>query len=76
MSIRGGIFMFDYHMHSHFSADCSTSMEDMVVGSIKRGLKEICFTEHIDYEYPDETIVFEFDLREYERDIEQSATEI
>ena len=57
--------MFDYHMHSHFSADCSVSMEDMIVGSIEKGLKEICFTEHIDYDYPDDTIVFEFDLQEY-----------
>lgn len=63
--------MFDYHMHSHFSADCSVSMEDMVVGAIQKGLKEICFTEHIDYDYPDETIVFEFDLQEYEETLQQ-----
>lgn len=60
-----GINMFDYHMHSHFSADCSISMEDMVVGAIQKGLTEICFTEHIDYDYPDETIIFDFDLGEY-----------
>ena len=71
MSIHGGIIMFDYHMHSHFSADCFVSMEEMVVGSIKKDLKEICFTEHIDYEYPDETIVFEFDLQEYEETLKQ-----
>lgn len=58
--------MFDYHMHSHFSADCDVPMEDMIVGAIEKGLTEICFTEHIDYEYPDDTIVFEFDLKEYD----------
>ncbi|MCZ2259566.1 histidinol-phosphatase HisJ family protein [Sporosarcina sp. G11-34] len=63
--------MFDYHMHSHFSADCSVSMEDMIVGSINKGMKEICFTEHIDYDYPDETIVFDFDLNEYDKTIKQ-----
>ena len=52
-------------MHSSFSADCPISMEDMIVGSIQKGLTEICFTEHIDYEYPDETIVFDFDKKEY-----------
>ncbi|MDS9473030.1 histidinol-phosphatase HisJ family protein [Sporosarcina pasteurii] len=57
--------MFDFHMHSDFSADCNVSMEEMVVGSINKGLKEICFTEHIDYEYPDDSIIFEFDLKEY-----------
>ena len=63
--------MFDYHLHSYFSADCSVPMEDMVVGAIEKGLKEICFTEHIDYDYPDETIVFEFDLKEYEEKLQE-----
>lgn len=63
--------MFDYHMHSHFSADCSVSMEEMIAVAINKGLTEICFTEHIDYEYPDETIVFEFDLKEYDETLKQ-----
>ncbi|MER2089790.1 MAG: histidinol-phosphatase HisJ family protein [Sporosarcina sp.] len=57
--------MFDYHMHSSFSADCKVSMEDMIDGAIQKGLTEICFTEHIDYEYPDDTIYFDFDKKEY-----------
>lgn len=57
--------MFDYHMHSHFSADCKEPMENMIASSIEKGLTEICFTEHIDYEYPDDSILFEFDLKEY-----------
>lgn len=61
--------MFDYHMHSHFSADCSVSTEDMVRGAIKKGLSEICFTEHIDYDYPDKDFVFEFDLTKYHEQI-------
>lgn len=72
MSTEGDtIFMFDYHMHSDFSADCSVSMERMVLGAIEKGLQEICFTEHIDYEYPDETIVFEFDLHAYDAKIKE-----
>ena len=39
----------DYHMHSSFSADSVTPMEDMVKRSIELGIKEICFTEHVDY---------------------------
>lgn len=57
--------MFDFHMHSHFSADCSIAMEKMVLASIKKGLKGICFTDHIDYDYPSKDFVFEFDLHEY-----------
>lgn len=59
--------MFDYHMHSDFSADCTTKMEDTIESSIKKGLTEICFTEHIDYEYPDETIVFDLDIPAYKQ---------
>src|SRR5690625_1107205 len=57
--------MFDYHMHSAFSADCSVATENMVIAAINKGLTEICFTEHIDYEYPDKDFIFEFDLDKY-----------
>lgn len=63
--------MFDYHMHSDFSADCSVSTEDMVIGAIEKGLKKICFTEHIDYEYPDKDFIFEFDLQAYDVKIQE-----
>lgn len=63
----GDFLMFDYHMHSSFSADCSVPMENMVAGAIQKGLTEICFTEHIDYEYPDKDFIFEFDLAEYDK---------
>lgn len=50
--------MYDFHMHSTFSADCEVPMEEMVQAGIKQQLKKICFTEHIDYEYPDPSITF------------------
>jgi len=62
--------MFDYHMHSTFSADCETPMEETVKSAIEKGLKEICFTEHIDYEYPDKSIVFDIDIPAYTKEIE------
>jgi histidinol-phosphatase (PHP family) len=63
--------MFDYHVHSDFSADCKTPMEETVLRGIELGFKEICFTEHIDYDYPDSSIVFEFDLALYDQKIKQ-----
>ncbi len=57
--------MFDYHMHSIFSADCDTPMEETIEEAIARGFTEICFTEHIDYEYPDPTITFDLDIDAY-----------
>ena len=40
---------YDYHMHCNFSEDSKTPMEDMINRSIELGLKEICFTDHVDY---------------------------
>ncbi|MCM3740494.1 histidinol-phosphatase HisJ family protein [Oceanobacillus luteolus] len=63
--------MFDYHMHSNFSADCETPMEKTVERAIELGLKEICFTDHIDYDYPDKDWIFEFDLKDYDKKIKE-----
>lgn len=63
--------MFDYHMHSNFSADCTTPMEDTIESAIEKGLQEICFTEHVDYDYPDPTIQFELDVLGYETKIRE-----
>ncbi|MED4473273.1 MULTISPECIES: histidinol-phosphatase HisJ family protein [Bacillaceae] len=63
--------MFDYHIHSDFSADCDTKMEKTVEKAIEIGLEEICFTDHIDYDYPDKDWIFEFDLKEYDKKIKE-----
>lgn len=42
----------DYHMHSEFSSDSDAPMEQMIQKSIQLGLKEICFTDHMDFDYP------------------------
>ncbi len=41
--------MFDYHMHTRVSYDSETDPKDMVQAAVKAGLKEICFTDHLDY---------------------------
>lgn len=42
--------MFDFHMHSTVSFDGHDSPERMVQAAAEKGLKEICFTDHIDYD--------------------------
>lgn len=42
----------DYHLHSSFSGDSEADMEEMIKHAIDLGLKEICFTEHMDYDFP------------------------
>ena len=59
--------MYDYHIHSHFSEDSSSEMEDMVKGAILQGAKEICFTEHKEFDYPVDELEFELDLLKYEK---------
>lgn len=42
----------DYHMHSTFSGDADDDMEKMIESAIAKGLKQICFTEHMDKNFP------------------------
>ena len=41
--------MFDYHLHSAVSYDGRGIPEEMIAAARSAGLKEICFTEHLDY---------------------------
>lgn len=43
----------DYHLHSSFSGDSHTPMEDMILQGIAQGLHTMCFTEHNDFDFPD-----------------------
>jgi len=54
--------MIDYHIHTSISADCDIPMIKMAQAAQDAGLKEICFTEHIDLnmlEGPDFTVDFD-----------------
>ena len=44
--------MYDFHMHTNFSIDSTATMEEMVKSGIAKGLKELCFTDHIEYDPP------------------------
>ncbi|MBQ9158595.1 MAG: histidinol-phosphatase HisJ family protein [Erysipelotrichaceae bacterium] len=39
----------DFHVHSEFSDDSHELMENQIEKAISLGLKEICFTDHVDY---------------------------
>lgn len=42
----------DIHTHTSFSGDSTEPMESMIEAAIKTGLTTICFTEHMDMDYP------------------------
>jgi len=43
----------DLHVHSSYSTDSNAPMEEMIKQAITKGLHSICFTEHVDLEYPE-----------------------
>ena len=59
--------VWDCHMHSSFSCDSDTPMEDMIKKAVSLHLAGICFTEHLDPDYPNtpEKLVFELDIPTY-----------
>ena len=54
--------LWDCHMHSDFSADSPTPMEEMIKRAIACGMEGICFTEHLDPDYPRTPDGLEFSL--------------
>ena len=63
------MILSDIHMHTSFSSDSDTPMESMIQGALEKGLKTICFAEHLDYEYPgdDGSGLFMVDIEAYKK---------
>jgi histidinol-phosphatase (PHP family) len=40
--------LIDYHIHTNFSADSNSSIEDIIKKAIELGHREICFTQHVE----------------------------
>lgn len=57
----------DYHVHTYYSGDCDVPIKEHIKKAISSGMKEICFTDHTDYDYPPENGVniFEFNVNDY-----------
>ena len=60
--------MFDYHMHSRVSFDGHDTGEVLAKAALERGLKEICFTDHLDYDPLDQMGCMAFDTDAYNRE--------
>lgn len=57
--------MFDYHMHSKVSFDGKETPEAMVLAAEKMGLREICFTDHTDFDSRAKEQIMLFDTNDY-----------
>lgn len=64
----------DYHLHSHHSGDSSAPMEDQVRAALSAGLTAVCFTEHLDMDWPYEATpdlspgTFDLDMEAYRKE--------
>lgn len=72
------IIKSDSHLHSGFSADSDTTMEAMVKRAIALGMPSVCFTDHMDYDFPaiflNQDMTFLFDMDEYLREIDRLSS--
>lgn len=52
---RGARFtkLFDYHMHSTYSPDARSTLDEMCESAVRRGLAGVCFAEHVDFDPTD-----------------------
>ena len=57
--------MFDFHMHSRVSFDGHDTGEALARTALSRGLKEICFTDHLDYDPLGKMGKLDFDTNAY-----------
>ena len=61
--------LYFYYRHD-FSGDSHSSMESMIKEGIRLGLKTMCFTEHLDLDFPYEDIDFSLDIPKYHQTFE------
>lgn len=55
----------DYHVHSSFSTDSDASPKDVAETALRKKLTALCFTDHMDCEWPEDPGLFIFDPEEY-----------
>lgn len=66
MTVARQMIFADYHVHSAHSFDSEVPMAFQLETAAERGLSEVCFTDHLEYDFhrPSNPL----DLEEYERD--------
>ncbi len=66
------MILSDYHVHCNFSSDSNTPMKQMVERAVSLGFERICFTDHMDYDFPEQyEMRFVFDMNEYMENLNQ-----
>jgi len=55
----------DFHLHSSFSGDSDTQTEAQIQSALQKQVSILCFTEHMDKDYPFTDICLELDTESY-----------
>ena len=63
--------MYDYHMHSRVSFDGHDTGITLAKAALAAGLKEICFTDHLDYDPLEQMGCLAFDTAAYNAEYDQ-----
>ena len=66
--------MFDFHVHSEFSADCTVPMRDSCEAAIAAGVTEIAFTDHVEHQHTDLGYGY-YKIEEYLKSVEAVQSE-
>lgn len=66
--------MFDYHVHSEFSADCTVPMRESCIAAIDAGVTEIAFTDHVEHQHTDLGYGY-YKIEEYLASVERVQSE-
>ena len=62
--------IIDSHVHTDFSPDSNSKMIDIIKKAIDLGLKEVIFTDHVDFDSPEEMFLYEIDYVDYMKKLE------
>lgn len=55
----------DYHVHTSFSTDSEAHPREVITTAIQKGVKNLCITDHMDSEWPEDPSSFIFNVDEY-----------
>ena len=59
------MLLADTHTHTKFSSDSKADPREMLSAAKAAGLSTLCFTDHMDLDFPGDNTLFVFDTKEY-----------
>lgn len=72
------MILYDTHMHTEFSTDSDTPVTAQTARAEQAGLRGICITDHMDYDFPAELCeesftgeAFTFDIDKYQKRLQK-----